>query len=129
MAKFSREILFEVSSAAAFHLLNKRVLNKKFKEGELVYLPDRFLKKHLNSLRDTLEKIKTIEDLGSDYIITMIDGGELKRHYSDLVSASATENQSDITLIDPFQLVDYKTTIIQDHLYPKFRLMLDKFKS
>ena len=59
----------------------------------------------------------------------MIDGGLLKRHFSDLVSATATKNQSDITLIDPFQLVDYKTRILPEHLYPKFRLHLDKFKS
>ena len=39
------------------------------------------------------------------------------------------KNQSEITLIDPFQLVDYKTKIIPDHLYPKFRLILDKFKT
>ena len=58
----------------------------------------------------------------------MVDGETLKRHYSDLVSASITKNQSDITLIDPFQLVDYKTKIIPDHLYPKFKLLLDKFK-
>ena len=59
----------------------------------------------------------------------MIDGGILKRHFSDLVSATATKNQSDITLIDPFQLVDFKTRILPEHLYPKFRLHLDKFKS
>ena len=53
----------------------------------------------------------------------------LQRHYSDLVSATITKNQSDISLIDPFQLVDYKTRIIPDHLYPKFNLLLDKFKN
>ena len=45
MAQYSKQILFEVSAAAAYHLLNKRVLNKKFKIGELVYIPDRLLKK------------------------------------------------------------------------------------
>ena len=45
------------------------------------------------------------------------------------MSASATKNQSDITLIDPFQLVDYRAKIIPDHLYPKFRLHLDKFEA
>ena len=59
----------------------------------------------------------------------MIDGGTLKRHFSDLVSASATKNQSDITLIDPFQLVDFRTRILPEHLYPKFRLQLEKFKN
>ena len=59
----------------------------------------------------------------------MIDGGTLKRHFSDLVSATATKNQSDVTLIDPFQLIDFKTRILPEHLYPKFRLQLDKFKS
>merc|ERR1712208_276224 len=58
----------------------------------------------------------------------MIDGGTLKRHFSDLVSATATANQSDVKLIDPIQLVDFKTRILPEHLYPKFRLQLDKFK-
>ena len=36
IAEYSKQILFEVSAAAAYQLLNKRVLNKKFKIGELV---------------------------------------------------------------------------------------------
>ena len=128
MAQYSKQILFKVSAAAAYHLLNKRVLNKKFEINELVYIPDRLIKKHPNSLRDAIGKIKSITNSGRDYTIRMIDRGELKRHYSDLVSASATRNKSDITLIDPFQLADYKTRIIPDQLYPKFRLYLDKFK-
>merc|ERR1712002_374299 len=128
MAEFSRQILYEVSAEAAFHLLNKRVLNQKFKIGELVYIPDRLIKKHPNSLRDALGKVKEVASTARDYVIELLDGDTVKRHYSDLVSASVTQNQSDIILIDPFQLVDYKTRIIPDHLYPKFRLLLDKFK-
>ena len=79
MAEFSRQISFEIASTAAFHLLNKRVLNKKLKEGETVYLPYKLLKNHPNSLRDALGKIKKIQDSGRDYIIVMIDGGELRR--------------------------------------------------
>merc|ERR1712112_621954 len=59
----------------------------------------------------------------------MVDGGILKTHFSDLVSATATKNQSDVTLIDPFQLIDFKTRILPEHLYPKFRLHLDNFKT
>merc|ERR1712240_37303 len=129
MANFSKQILFEVAAAAAFSLLNKKTLNKKFKVGDLVYIPGRLLKKHPNSLRDALGKIKEITNTGRDYIVEMIDGGTLKRHFSDLVSATATKNQSDVTLIDPFQLIDFKTRILPEHLYPKFRLQLDKFKS
>merc|ERR1712041_43257 len=128
MAGFSKQILFEVAAAVAFTLLNKRTLSKKFQIGDLVYIPEKLLKKHPNSLRDALGKIKEISSSGRDYTIEMIDGGTLKRHFSDLVSASATKNQSDITLIDPFQLVDFKTRILPEHLYPKFRLQLDKCK-
>ena len=129
MAEFSKQILLEIASAAALQLLNKRVLNIKFKGGDLVYLPDRILRKHPHSLRDALGKIKKIQETGRNYIIQMIDGGELKRHFSDIVCASATTNQSDITLIDPFQLVDYKTGIPPEHMYPQFKLIVDKFKS
>merc|ERR1712237_204939 len=52
----------------------------------------------------------------------------VRRHYSSLVSATANANQADVKLIDPFQLVDFKTKILPDHLYPKFGLQLDKFK-
>merc|ERR1712115_280036 len=128
MAGFSKQILFEVAAALAFTLLNKRTLNKKFQVGDLVYIPGRLLKKHPNSLRDALGKIKEVSCSGRDYTVEMIDGGTLKRHFSDLVSATATTNQSDVKLIDPFQLVDFKTRILPEHLYPKFRLQLDKFK-
>merc|ERR1711873_40901 len=126
MASFSKQILL---AAAAFSLLNKKMLNKKFQVRDLVYIPGRLLKKHPNSLRDALGKIKEISSSGRDYTVEMIDGGTLKRHFSDLVSATATKNQSDVTLIDPFQLIDFKTRILPEHLYPKFRPQLDKFKS
>ena len=79
-------------------------------------------------MRDALGKVKEVASTTRDYVVEMLDGDTVKRHYSDLVSANVTKNQSDIILIDPFQLVDYKTRIIPDHLYPKFRLSLDKFK-
>merc|ERR1711867_337425 len=60
MASFSRKILFEIASASAFTLLNKRTLNQHFKIGEMVYIPGRLLKKHPNSLRDALGKIKEV---------------------------------------------------------------------
>merc|ERR1712089_25469 len=66
---------------------------------------------------------------GRDYTVEMIDGGTLRRHYSSLVSATANANQADVKLIDPFQLVDFKTRILPEHLYPKFRLQLEKFKN
>ena len=72
MTKFSRQILFEVSTAAALHLLNKRILNQKFEIDELVYVPDRLLKKHPNSLRDALGKVKKITHTGRDYLVEMI---------------------------------------------------------
>ena len=58
----------------------------------------------------------------------MIDGGSIKRHFSDIVSAYATKNQSDITLIDPFQLIDYRDRVIPDQVYPHFQLIMDNFK-
>merc|ERR1712240_695211 len=84
---------------------------------------------HPNSLRDALGKIKDISCSGRDYTVEIIDGGTLKRHFSDLVGATATTNQSDVTLIDPFQLVEFKTRILPEHLYPKFRLQMDNFKT
>ena len=59
----------------------------------------------------------------------MIDGGDIKRHFSDIVSAYATKNQSDVTLIDPFQLVDYRNRVIPDQVYPHFQLIMDNFKT
>merc|ERR1711973_90225 len=129
MASFSRKILFEIAAASAFTLLNKRTLNQKFEVGEMVYIPGRLLKKHPNSLRDALGKIKEVSCSGRDYTVQLMDGTILRRHYSSLVSATANANQADVKLIDPFQLADFKTKILPEHLYPKFRLQLDKFKS
>merc|ERR1711867_415499 len=128
MASFSRKILFEIAAASEFTLLNKKTLNQQFQIGEMVYIPGRLLKKHPNSLRDALGKIKEVSCSGRDYTVEMIDGKILRRHYSSLVSATANANQADVKLIDPFQLVDFKTRILPDHLYPKFRLQLDKLR-
>ena len=58
----------------------------------------------------------------------MLDGTILIRHYSVIVSALATNSNSDVTLIDPFQLIDWRDRTPPDHLYPKFKLFLDNFK-
>ena len=58
----------------------------------------------------------------------MLDGKILTHHFSDIVSASATKSNSDVTLIDPFQLIDWRDRTPPDHLYPKFKLFLENFK-
>ena len=58
----------------------------------------------------------------------MLDGTLLTRHFSDKVSASATKSNTDVTLIDPFQLIDWRDRTPPDHLYPKFKLFLEDFK-
>ena len=57
-----------------------------------------------------------------------MDGTTISRHYSDIVSALATKSNSDVILIDPFQLIEWKERTPPDHLYPKFKLFLDNFK-
>ena len=52
----------------------------------------------------------------------------LKRHFSDIVSASATKSGSDVNLINPFQLINWKDKTPPDHLYPKFKPFLEEFK-
>ena len=59
----------------------------------------------------------------------MLDGTPIKCHFSDIVSASATKSDSDVTLIDSFQFIDWKHKTPPDNLYPKFKLLLEKFKT
>ena len=33
LSEFSKQIIFEIASSTALHLLNKRILNEKFEEG------------------------------------------------------------------------------------------------
>ena len=40
LADFNKKILFEIAANIAFYLLNKRSLNQKFQEQDLVYVPD-----------------------------------------------------------------------------------------
>ena len=129
LAKFNKKILFEIAANSAFYLLNKRTLNQTFKENDLVYIPDRLLAQNPHSLSDALGRVKEILPSGRDYSITLIDGTTISRHYSDTVSALATKSNSDVTLIDPFQLIDWKEQTPPDHLYPKFKVFLDNFKS
>ena len=67
--------------------------------------------------------------LGEGISITLIDGTKFNRHYSDIISALAAKANSDVTLIYPFQLIDWKDQTPPDHLYPKFKTILDNFKS
>ena len=106
LADFNNKILFEIAANSAFYLLNKRTLNQRFQEGDLVYIPDRILAKNPHSLTEALGKVKEILPSQRDYSIIMLDGKILTRHFSDIVSASATKSNSDVTLIDPFQLID-----------------------
>merc|ERR1712115_108250 len=58
LADFNRKILFEVAANSAFYLLNKRTLNQRFHEGDLVYIPDLILAKNPHSLTDALGKAR-----------------------------------------------------------------------
>lgn len=129
LSKFSRQILFEVATAAAIHLLNKRTLNQRYRKGDLVYLPDRLLRKHPNSLRDALGKISSCTREGRDYQIEMLDGEIVRRHFSDLSPAAITQNQAEVSIIDPFLTIDYRSRIIPENLYPHFDVGIQNFKS
>ena len=63
-----------------------------------------------------------------DYAITLLDGTTIARHYSDIVSALATKANSDVTLIDPFQLIDWKDRTPPNHLYLKFKVFYGKLQ-
>ena len=103
-------------------------MNQTFKKNDLVYALDRLLAKNPYSLSDALGQVKEVLPSGRDYSIILMDGTTISRHYSDTVSALATKSNSDVTLIDPFQLIDWKEQTPPDHLYPKFKLFLDNFK-
>ena len=75
-----------------------------------------------------LEKSKKSCHHKRDYSITMLDGKILTHHFPDIVSASATKSNSHVTLIDSFQLIDWRDRTPPDHLYPKFKLFLENFK-
>ena len=90
LANFNKKILFEIAATSAFYLLNKRTLNQKFKEQDLVYVPDRLLSKNLHSLSDALGRIKETLPSQRDYSIILLDGITIAHHHSDIVSALAT---------------------------------------
>ena len=128
LADFNKKILLEVAANSAFYLLNKRTPNQRFKEQDLVYVPNRLLLKNPHSLSDALGRISVILPSQRDYSILLLDGTKITRHHLDIVSALATKTNSDLTLIDPFQLIDWRDRTPPDHLYPKLKVFMDKFK-
>ena len=62
--------------------------------------------KNPHSLSDALAKITDVPETGRDYSIIMLDGTPIKNHVSDILSISATKSDSDVTTMDPFQLID-----------------------
>ena len=109
-------------------MLNKRTLNQKFKEQDLVYIPNQLLSKNPHSLSDALGRIKNVLPSQRYYKIRLLDGTKITHHHSDIVSALATKTNLDVTLIDPFQLIDWKDRTPPDHLYPKFKVFMENFK-
>ena len=106
LAEFNKKILFEVATISAFYLQNKRTINQRFKVDDIIYVPDRIIAKNPYTLTDVLGKITEVRENGQDYNIVMLDRTPLKRHFSDIVSASATKSGSDVELINPFQLIN-----------------------
>ena len=86
LADFNKKILFEVAANSAFYLLNKRTPNQRFKEQDLVYVPDRLLLKNPHSLSDALGRISVILPSQRDYSIILLDGTKITHHHSDIVS-------------------------------------------
>ena len=124
----NKKILFEIAANSAFYLLNKRTLNQSFQKGNLVHILDRIITKNPHSLMEALGKVKEILPSQRDYSIITLDGKLLTRHFSDIVSASATKSNTDVMLIDPIQLIDWRDSISPNHLYPKIKLFLENFK-
>ena len=59
-----------------------------------------------HSLSDALGRISVVLPSQRDYSIILLEGTKVTQHPSDIVSALATKTNSDVTLIDPFQLID-----------------------
>ena len=104
------------------------MINQKFKVNDLIYVPDRIVSKNPHSLTDALGKITKVKVSQRVYNIEMLDGTLLKRHFSDIVSASATKSGSKVELIDPFQFTNWRNKTRPEYFYPKFILFLGKFK-
>ena len=56
MADFSKKILFEIAVISAFYLLNKKVINQRFKVDNLIHVSHRIVSKNPHSLTDASEK-------------------------------------------------------------------------
>ena len=79
-------------------------------------------------MTDALGRITKVKEGGRDFQIEMLYGTSLKRHFSDIVSDSATKSGSEVELIDPFQITDWRDKTPPDLIYPKFKLFIEKFK-
>ena len=124
----SKQILAQVSAAMAITLLNQKLQISKFNVGELVYLPDKLLRKNPGSIREALAYIIKSQDGGRKYLVRMLNDQILTRQLSNLVSANASKNQLEVQCIDPFTIVDWKQAHLPDDFNVKFDLFLDKFR-
>lgn len=95
----------------------------------MIYVPNRIVSKYPHSLTDSLNKIMMVKEGGRDYHTRMLDGTTLKCDFLDIVSALATKSDSDVDLIDLFQLTNRREKTPPDHLYPKFKVFLEEFKN
>ena len=127
MKDSSKQILAQVSAAMAITLLNQRSQSSKFKVGDLVYLPDKLLRKNPNSVKEALAYIVKSQDEGRNYFVKTLNGQILTRHLSAIVSTNASKKQLEVQCIDPFTISDWKQAHLPDDFNVKFDLFLDKF--
>ena len=128
MKEISKQVLSHLAAAMAMILLNQKSQTTQFKMGQLVYLPDRLLRKNPNSIQEALAYIINIEPGGRNYVVKTLDGRILSRHLTVLVDAKANRLEQSVQVIDLFQLPNWQEAILPDDLIVKFDLFLDKFR-
>ena len=118
----SKKILSQISAAMAITLLNQKSQILKYNVGDLVYLPDKLLRKNPGSIKESLAYIIRCLDGGRNYLVKMLNGQILTRQLSNLVSANASKNQLEAQVIDPFTIVDWKQAHLPEDFNAKFDL-------
>ena len=128
MKEISKQLLSHLAAAMAMTLLNQKSQTTKLKIGQLIYLPDKLLRKNPNSIKEALAYIINIDTGGRSYLVKTLDGQILTRHLSALVDTKANRLEQKAQVIDLFQLPSWQEAMLSDDFTVKFDLFLDKFR-
>ena len=123
----TKSMLNYIANETAKTLLNQRILTKKFKIGDLIYVLDRITAKNPNSIIDCLGRIIGTRD-HRNFCVELLNKQKITRHISALVPTWANYYNSHFQPLDLYHLPMAEDLFLPSQFESRFDPSGNQFK-